>query len=70
MWKSLIAISLGASLDALLRWWLGIQLNRLFPSIPPGTLAANLLGGSVAMTFAGIGTVVWLQSMGIVASEG
>lgn len=45
MLKSIIAISLGASLGALLRWWLGLLLNGLFPTIPPGTLAANLIGG-------------------------
>jgi CrcB protein len=43
--KSILAISLGASLGALLRWWLGLALNGLFPTIPPGTLAANLIGG-------------------------
>lgn len=43
--KSIVAISLGASLGALLRWWLGLALNALFPTIPPGTLAANLIGG-------------------------
>ena len=47
MWKSVIAICVGASLGALLRWWLGAQLNSLFPTIPPGTLAANLVGGYV-----------------------
>src|SRR6266478_6440550 len=47
MWKSIAAISLGASLGALLRWWLGLTLNAHFPSIPPGTLAANLIGGYV-----------------------
>jgi CrcB protein len=134
MWKSILAISIGAALGALLRWWLGTQMNRLFPNIPPGTLAANLLGayiiglgvaffasvsalapewrlavitgfcgglttfstfsaelvallqqrqnvwvaaaivvhlgGSVVMTFAGIATVTWLQSLGVVPSEG
>jgi CrcB protein len=134
MWKSIIAISIGASLGALLRWWLGLQLNRHFPDIPPGTLAANLLGayviglgiaffasvstlspqwrlaiitgfcgglttfstfsaelvallqqgrglwacgaaaihlsGSVVMTFAGIGTVTWLQHAGVVSANG
>ena len=40
-----IAISIGAALGALLRWGLGTQLNALFPSLPPGTLAANLVGG-------------------------
>lgn len=43
--KSILAISIGASLGALLRWWLGLVLNGLFPTIPPGTLAANLVGG-------------------------
>jgi fluoride exporter len=47
MWKAILAISLGASLGALLRWWLGTRLNGYFPSIPPGTLAANLIGGYV-----------------------
>src|SRR5256885_11957046 len=47
MWKSIAAISLGASLGALLRWWLGLKLNAHFPAIPPGTLAANLIGGYV-----------------------
>lgn len=47
MWKTVFAISLGASLGALFRWWLGSQLNGLYPSIPPGTLAANLIGGYI-----------------------
>jgi CrcB protein len=47
MWKSIVAISLGASLGALLRWVLGLALNRYFPAIPPGTLAANLIGGYI-----------------------
>ena len=47
MWKSILAIALGAALGALLRWLLGLKLNALFPTIPPGTLAANLIGGYV-----------------------
>ncbi len=47
MWKSVMAVCLGASVGALLRWWLGAQLNSLFPAIPPGTLTANLVGGYV-----------------------
>lgn len=47
MWKSIVAISVGASAGALLRWWLGDRLNALFPLLPPGTLAANLIGGYV-----------------------
>jgi fluoride exporter len=42
---SIVAISVGASFGAVLRWLLGTHLNALFPSIPPGTLAANLVGG-------------------------
>jgi len=45
MLKSILAICVGASLGAVLRWWLGLALNGLFPTIPPGTLAANLVGG-------------------------
>jgi fluoride exporter len=47
MWKSVLAIGIGAALGALLRWWLGARLNSYFPAIPPGTLAANLIGGYV-----------------------
>jgi CrcB protein len=47
MWKSVIAICVGASLGAVLRWWLGSQLNALFPTVPPGTLVANLVGAYI-----------------------
>jgi fluoride exporter len=47
MWKSIIAICVGASGGALLRWGLGLRLNALFPAVPLGTLAANLIGGYV-----------------------
>ncbi|HET7401664.1 MAG TPA: fluoride efflux transporter CrcB [Usitatibacter sp.] len=47
MLKAIAAISLGAALGALLRWTLGLKLNSLMPSIPPGTLAANVIGGYV-----------------------
>jgi CrcB protein len=51
---AVIAIGIGAALGALLRWVLGTQLNALFPSLPAGTLVANLLGGyliGVALAF-------------------
>lgn len=44
MWRSFIAVSLGGVLGCLLRWGLAIFLNSYFPAIPPGTLAANLIG--------------------------
>lgn len=47
MLKPIVAIFLGSGLGALLRWWLGSQLNSLFPAIPPGTLSANLIGGYI-----------------------
>lgn len=47
MWKSIVVISVGASAGALLRWWLGDRLNGAFPLLPPGTLAANIIGGYV-----------------------
>jgi CrcB protein len=47
MWRSIVAISLGSALGALLRWWLGTQLNSYLPAIPPGTIAANLIGGYI-----------------------
>lgn len=44
----------GAAFGAWLRWSLGIVLNPVFPTRPPGTLAANLIGGylvGVAIAF-------------------
>jgi fluoride exporter len=40
-----LAVFVGAGLGALLRWGLGARLNPVFPTLPLGTLAANLLGG-------------------------
>ncbi|MBU1237648.1 MAG: fluoride efflux transporter CrcB [Gammaproteobacteria bacterium] len=47
MWQPVVAISVGAAGGALLRWQLGARLNSFFPSIPPGTLVANLIGGYI-----------------------
>ena len=55
MIQSILAISLGAALGAVSRWLLGLGLNAVFPAIPLGTLAANLMGGYL------IG-VQWLSS--------
>lgn len=54
MGLSLLAIAVGASLGAILRWGLSVGLNGLLPALPPGTLAANLVGGylvGVAVAF-------------------
>ncbi|MEP6997403.1 MAG: fluoride efflux transporter CrcB [Betaproteobacteria bacterium] len=44
-WVGILAVGGGAAIGAWLRWWLGILLNPVFPSLPLGTLAANLVGG-------------------------
>ena len=44
MWRSFTAVAVGGALGCLFRWYLAIYLNRYFPAIPPGTLAANLIG--------------------------
>ena len=45
MFTAIIAISAGAALGALLRWGLSLAFNHLVPTLPPGTLLANLVGG-------------------------
>ena len=42
---AVLAVFGGAGLGALLRWCLGTWLNPVFPTVPMGTVAANLLGG-------------------------
>jgi CrcB protein len=45
MFNSILAISVGASAGAVLRWTLGVRLNAMLPNMPLGTLTANLAGG-------------------------
>jgi CrcB protein len=45
MLNSIALISVGAAAGAVLRWLLGVGFNGLFPAMPLGTLAANLIGG-------------------------
>ena len=40
-----LAVGAGAAVGAWLRWGLGILLNPVFPTLPLGTFAANMLGG-------------------------
>ena len=40
-----LAVGGGAAAGAWLRWWLGIVLNPVFPTLPLGTLTANLIAG-------------------------
>ena len=44
-WSGIFAVGGGAAVGAWLRWLLGALLNPLFPTLPLGTLSANLVGG-------------------------
>lgn len=61
MWFSVFVISIGAAIGANIRWLLGLWLNALFPSLPPGTLAANWLGGWLIGIV--LGLLVWLPQL-------
>jgi CrcB protein len=41
----LLAVGAGAMAGAWLRWGFGLLWNPVFPTLPLGTLAANLVGG-------------------------
>jgi fluoride exporter len=47
MYLSILAVGIGGALGSLLRWVLGLRLNALFPSLPLGTLASNVIAGYV-----------------------
>jgi len=47
MLNAVLAISVGSAVGALTRWQLGLRLNQLFPTLPPGTLVANIVGGYI-----------------------
>ena len=44
-WIGFLAVGIGGAIGCWLRWLLGHLLNPLFPTLPLGTLAANLIGG-------------------------
>src|SRR6266542_6301531 len=44
-WSGFLAVGGGAAIGAWLRWWFGMVLYPVFPTLPIGTLAANLVGG-------------------------
>jgi fluoride exporter len=47
MYLSILAVGIGGALGSLLRWVLGLRLNALFPLMPLGTLASNVIAGYV-----------------------
>ncbi len=56
-----VAVFSGAGLGALLRWGFSLWLNPVFPTLPLGTLASNLVGGLLV----GIATAFFGQHAGI-----
>ena len=55
------AVGIGAALGAWMRWALGAGLNVLLPTLPLGTLVANLLGGYLI----GVAVAVFEQNASI-----
>jgi CrcB protein len=45
MLGSILSIAAGATIGALFRWVLAVRFNPAYPTLPLGTLAANLVGG-------------------------
>jgi len=58
-----IAVAGGAAFGALSRWGLSTYFNPLFPTVPLGTLLANLLGGYLI----GIAVAVFTSHAGLPA---
>lgn len=58
MFNSIMMISIGGALGCLLRWWLGVSLNALFPLMPLGTLAANCIAGYLIGVFMALFTLI------------
>ena len=58
-----IAVAGGAALGALSRWGLSTYFNPLFPTVPLGTLLANLVGGYLI----GIAVAVFTSHTGLPA---
>ena len=56
-----VAVGLGAALGAWLRWGMGVLFNPVLPSLPLGTLLANLVGGYLI----GVALSLFLQYPGL-----
>jgi CrcB protein len=44
-WSGFLAVGIGGAIGCWMRWMLGVLFNPIFPTLPLGTLAANLTGG-------------------------
>ncbi len=61
MWKPIIAVTIGSAVGGLMRWGLSLRFNVLFPDVPPGTLASNLVAGYIV----GIALAFFAQAPGL-----
>ena len=61
MLMSIAVIAVGGAIGSLLRWYVATRLNASFPQLPPGTLAANLIGGYLI----GVAMAVFLAYPGL-----
>lgn len=55
------AVGVGGVVGCWLRWWLALRFNTLFPNLPLGTLAANLIGGYIIGVALGVVTTSGLS---------
>jgi len=53
-WSGFFAVGLGGAIGCWMRWMLGVLLNPVFPTLPLGTLAANLTGGLIMGCMMGV----------------
>ncbi|MFK2891509.1 fluoride efflux transporter CrcB [Dyella flagellata] len=53
-WSGFLAVGIGGALGCWMRWILGVLFNPIFPTVPLGTLAANLSGGLMMGCMLGI----------------
>lgn len=54
MAHNILYIAAGASVGAVVRWFLGLTFNGLVPLLPMGTLFANLAGGYLIGVMLGV----------------
>ncbi len=47
MYLSILSVGIGGALGSLVRWMLSLRLNAVFPYLPLGTLASNVIAGYI-----------------------
>jgi CrcB protein len=50
---AVLAVGAGGLAGSILRWVIGLRMNVIFPALPLGTLAANIIGGYIIGLAAG-----------------